>query len=222
MYVRGGIEHSYDHPTAGACGRPPELSMGYSQHTCTHSGKADRRNLYLAREGHIEEGSAAWEAMSEYDRCVLGMLSLLSALSHFLLHCAVCCAVHAGKGDQDSAAWEAMSEYDRWVAVWGWDSGQLQESVVLAIVCMSPCCRMSSHTTQRSHPDIAHILTMARETGSSASALQRRRTPSSSHPTLRCRRCACLCATSRATMTRRSSRRCLSRRLRSGRPRRTP
>jgi nucleolar protein 4 len=28
----------------------------------------DRRNLYLGKEGHIEEGSAAWQGMSEYDR----------------------------------------------------------------------------------------------------------------------------------------------------------
>jgi nucleolar protein 4 len=31
-------------------------------------GKADRRNIYLAKEGAVEEGSAAWQAMSEYDR----------------------------------------------------------------------------------------------------------------------------------------------------------
>jgi hypothetical protein len=30
---------------------------------------ADRRNVYLAKEGHIEEGSAAWVSMPEYDRC---------------------------------------------------------------------------------------------------------------------------------------------------------
>lgn len=29
---------------------------------------ADKRNLYLSKEGHIEEGSAAWAGMSEYDR----------------------------------------------------------------------------------------------------------------------------------------------------------
>jgi nucleolar protein 4 len=31
-------------------------------------GKADRRNLYLAKEGAFEEGSAVWAAMSENDR----------------------------------------------------------------------------------------------------------------------------------------------------------
>lgn len=29
---------------------------------------ADRRNLYLAKEGHIEEGSAAWNGMSSHDK----------------------------------------------------------------------------------------------------------------------------------------------------------
>lgn len=33
-------------------------------------GKFDRRNLYLSKEGFIEEGSAVWAAMSENDRWV--------------------------------------------------------------------------------------------------------------------------------------------------------
>jgi RNA recognition motif-containing protein len=32
---------------------------------------ADRRNLYLAKEGAIEEGSAAWQGMSDYDKWAL-------------------------------------------------------------------------------------------------------------------------------------------------------
>lgn len=31
---------------------------------------SDRRNLYLLKEGFIEEGSAVWAGMSENDRCV--------------------------------------------------------------------------------------------------------------------------------------------------------
>lgn len=37
--------------------------------------KFDRRNLYLSKEGFIEEGSAVWAAMSENDRWV-GVLVL--------------------------------------------------------------------------------------------------------------------------------------------------
>lgn len=33
-------------------------------------GKFDRRNLYLSKEGFVEEGSTVWMAMSENDRCV--------------------------------------------------------------------------------------------------------------------------------------------------------
>jgi nucleolar protein 4 len=34
-------------------------------------GKFDRRNLYLSKEGFIEEGSAVWAAISENDRWAL-------------------------------------------------------------------------------------------------------------------------------------------------------
>jgi nucleolar protein 4 len=40
-------------------------------------GKFDRRNLYLAKEGFIEEGSAQWEAMSENDRWAWRIMRLL-------------------------------------------------------------------------------------------------------------------------------------------------
>lgn len=41
---------------------------GKSAGQSNKGGKFDRRNLYLAKEGFIEEGSAQWEAMSENDR----------------------------------------------------------------------------------------------------------------------------------------------------------
>jgi nucleolar protein 4 len=36
-------------------------------------GKFDRRNLYLLKEGFIEEGSPVWASLSESDRCAPGV-----------------------------------------------------------------------------------------------------------------------------------------------------
>lgn len=41
---------------------------GVVQGSAGPGGKFDRRNLYLSKEGAIEEGSAVWAAMSENDR----------------------------------------------------------------------------------------------------------------------------------------------------------
>jgi nucleolar protein 4 len=58
---------------------------GGVQGSAVLGGKYDRRNLYLSKEGFIEEGSAVWAAMSENDRwavrrsclCTVELLLLL-------------------------------------------------------------------------------------------------------------------------------------------------
>lgn len=59
---RLGVEHGRG--SAGAAGGP-QGSVGLG-------GKFDRRNLFLSKEGFIEEGSAVWASMSENDRWVFG------------------------------------------------------------------------------------------------------------------------------------------------------
>jgi nucleolar protein 4 len=55
-------------------GRPLDVDVALSQQgarqlaAATGTGPEDRRNLYLGKEGTIEEGSAAWRGMSEHDR----------------------------------------------------------------------------------------------------------------------------------------------------------
>lgn len=53
--------------TGGQPGQSQTLTAGSK----AAGGKFDRRNMYLAKEGFIEEGSPQWMAMSENDRYVL-------------------------------------------------------------------------------------------------------------------------------------------------------
>jgi hypothetical protein len=90
---------------------------GQSAGQSNKGGKFDRRNLYLAKEGFIEEGSAQWEAMSENDRW-----ALLCVIFDFeqLNNCSVDC-------------WRRVWRMVGWVG--GFEAGCLQQCYHVAGHC---------------------------------------------------------------------------------------
>lgn len=74
---RCAARRRHEGPGITLAGSPLEVDVALSQDgartlaTQRAAGKAaprDRRNTYLAREGHVTEGSAAWAGMSAHDQ----------------------------------------------------------------------------------------------------------------------------------------------------------
>lgn len=61
-----------------ALSQPDARTLAVAQAEGRH-GSNDKRNMYLAKEGHIDEGSVAWQNMSESDRWRFRVLIVLQS-----------------------------------------------------------------------------------------------------------------------------------------------